>query len=962
MATHRTKPPSLKNVEVATSYNDLKRVLRDANYKFIELPHRSNLANIKTKLFKDRFYNGKTKIDVPKRLDRYRQIYQTKENYERYRRLIRQFCTESKTLCQDKDMYLFANIYNERANIFNFILTRFQGMSSIFGVLNDLATMVLYKDPFDINVRKEAARIFYYRTSQQHQHQNAKHGNNHITDEEKKTFISFPKLVAYRDSLEPTFTSIQNYGSSVRTSSRSKRTTGNYNDVRLKPNTNKEFRQHMIYLKLCVNTYIPPLRRQFKDMIYEEDDTKAVNTKTEQNYLHKNTETGIYSIILNHDKVESKRGQEVLTLNREEPYLQSSEMTKVFNHSFKIFPRKYVFPKWQSVKGNPDVVGNEPMEQGVFDSLIDFDGKNPKQNTLRYAHHTYFVSDVRPQLTNNQKEDMASFSRHSLATANRVYNKIHMDHDMDTKVDIHKARTFNNDEDILKRINELVDAKMKLIYNTMDKKETKLKELSQEKKAKIKAYNKKYFSKSNYGSIRQSDNRYLNYLNKGNIKQPKQTVLDKHGVHKVGDRYEFTDVKLQERKQNKNSANKNPNKNSAINNIDMKQQNQSGTGTGAATGCKQVLLDVGKLMAGVVKKVATKQANKVVDIENMIQYNAELDKKDKELDRKASTLPVLLVSKKKHKPSSSPWIQHVRNYMNEHNISYKQAMKDSKSTYKKVERKKTERTNTSSSSPWIQHVRNYMNEHNISYKQAMKDSKSTYKKVDGKKPESKTTERNTGVYVQNMLTQNEHLKLFQNAHKGGQMGKRDIRAQATGTYIKPTDSSNTIRKKLMKYAMSLRGMKKRWTSYKGQDKKHAKTILDIINEIYPNIVKIYQAGQKVGYTTIDPSQPKIPKPKKHKTREKKKEPKPKTATIKNELLSLINQYGKIQLKKENIARKDMLAGNHVRLMLQNFTVNGEPVDMIMLTFDDKHNGFGVKMKQRVGRFFKNYSEGYFIYL
>ena len=512
---------------------------------------------------------------------------------------------------------------------------------------------------------------------------------------------------------------------------------------------------------------------------------------------------------------------------------------------------------------------------------------------------------MRPQLTNNQKEDMASFSRHNLATANRVYNKIHMDHDMDDKVDIHKARTFNNDEDIIKRINELVDAKMKLIYDTMDKKEKKTKELSQEKKARIKVYNKKYFSKSNYGSIRQSDNRYLNYLNKGNIKQPKQTVLDKHGVHKVGDRYEFTDVKLQERKQNKNSA---------INNIDMKQQNQSGTGRKKK---QPISLDVGKLMVGVVKKVATKQANKVVDIENMIQYNAELDKKDKELDRKASTLPVSLVSKKKHKPSSSPWIQHVRNYMNEHNISYKQAMKDSRSTYKKVE---------------------------------------------GKKPESKTTERNTGVYVQNMLTQNEHLKLFQTAHKGGQMGKRDIRAQATRTYIKATDSSKTIRKKLLLYATSLRGMKKRWTSYKGQDKKHAKTILDIINEIYPNIVKIYQAGQKVGYTARDPSQPKIPKPKKHKTHEKKKEPKPKTATIKNELLSLINQYGKIQLKKENIARKDMLAGNHVRLMLQNFTVDGEPVDMIMLTYDDEHNGFGVKMKQRVGRFFKNYGEGYFIYL
>ena len=69
-----------------------------------------------------------------------------------------------------------------------------------------------------------------------------------------------------------------------------------------------------------------------------------------------------------------------------------------------------------------------------------------------------------------------------------------------------------------------------------------------------KAYNKVYFSNGSPGFQRQSDNRYLNYLLSGRIKNPKPNILEKHGIHKVGDTYQFTSKKLEERNAKSNQV------------------------------------------------------------------------------------------------------------------------------------------------------------------------------------------------------------------------------------------------------------------------------------------------------------------------------------------------------------------------------------------------------------------------
>jgi len=105
---------------------------------------------------------------------------------------------------------------------------------------------------------------------------------------------------------------------------------------------------------------------------------------------------------------------------------------------------------------------------------------------------------------------------------------------------------------------------------------------------------------------------------------------------------------------------------------------------------------------------------------------------------------------------ASSWLSHVKEYAKTHNVSYKQAMKDAKSSYTKSEKPvkakrepkvkmpKAEKSvkdlpvksemrpsglmGGKKPSSWIAHVKSYAKEHNISYKEALTKSKSSYKK------------------------------------------------------------------------------------------------------------------------------------------------------------------------------------------------------------------------------------------
>ena len=128
---------------------------------------------------------------------------------------------------------------------------------------------------------------------------------------------------------------------------------------------------------------------------------------------------------------------------------------------------------------------------------------------------------------------------------------------------------------------------------------------------------------------------------------------------------------------------------------------------------------------------------------------------------------------------ANPWIEHVKAYAKEHNISYRDAIKESKSSYKpmtggKVNRLKKAKKWTGfavdtlgsavdladkgvgvaikaktlgagmsgGSNPWIEHVRAYAKENNISYGCAISEAKKTYVKVvREKKPRAPKKEK-----------------------------------------------------------------------------------------------------------------------------------------------------------------------------------------------------------------------------
>ena len=76
------------------------------------------------------------------------------------------------------------------------------------------------------------------------------------------------------------------------------------------------------------------------------------------------------------------------------------------------------------------------------------------------------------------------------------------------------------------------------------------------------------------------------------------------------------------------------------------------------------------------------------------------------------------------------WIDHVKAYRAEHNVSFKAALKDAGATYQKIVREKTEKKDHKPN-PWMQHINEYKTAHpgwkdTMSYKQVLQTCKETY--------------------------------------------------------------------------------------------------------------------------------------------------------------------------------------------------------------------------------------------
>jgi hypothetical protein len=160
-------------------------------------------------------------------------------------------------------------------------------------------------------------------------------------------------------------------------------------------------RVNLKYLYLCMVTYQPPLRNDYKcmEIINKEEDIDKT-----KNYLL--NDNGKYKIILNKDKESKKYGSIKLRLN--------NDLNEKIRDSLENYPRKYLFPKIK----NPNVA----LDGGIIRFVTSiFD---PVHVTIRNIRSAYITNFYKKISSNGEKIKLAKLMRHSKETAQRYYNKL----------------------------------------------------------------------------------------------------------------------------------------------------------------------------------------------------------------------------------------------------------------------------------------------------------------------------------------------------------------------------------------------------------------------------------------------------------------------------------------------------------------------------------------------------------
>lgn len=238
-----------------------------------------------------------------------------------------------------------------------------------------LGLLLLYNDPFgDITyIRK----LYMYSNELQTKEMNIMYGNNIKNNK----FINYDDLINIRDKYKDSF-----------------------NDG------NILFEQHMIYLKLSLNTYIPPLRLDLNDMRIIYDVIPFVDINDKQNYIYKYND--VYYIVINNDKISTRKGGIILPLNITNDYMDSNTITQIINKSLEIYPRDYIFSsRWHS---------NKKIHTLTYSNMLKYNDVIITQNNLRKS----YITNYHNKLTNNKLYEISKRMRHDLNTARSIYNLI----------------------------------------------------------------------------------------------------------------------------------------------------------------------------------------------------------------------------------------------------------------------------------------------------------------------------------------------------------------------------------------------------------------------------------------------------------------------------------------------------------------------------------------------------------
>ena len=191
-------------------------------------------------------------------------------------------------------------------------------------------------------------------------------------------------------------------------------------ELRRKYKNMKGDKNHIIYLLLCLNTYMPPLRLE-----YLNTDTEAITFGNNQlNYITDhdiNIDTDTMMLYINKDKVSNKIGPVELPFKNYKSkngikFIFGDKMRKILRESYITKPRKYVLSSFYDM--------GEPMSVNSYYRILNtIIGKPVNQNAIRKAYINYYYNqDLK--LTINDKDIIAKYMRNSANIAEKIYKKV----------------------------------------------------------------------------------------------------------------------------------------------------------------------------------------------------------------------------------------------------------------------------------------------------------------------------------------------------------------------------------------------------------------------------------------------------------------------------------------------------------------------------------------------------------
>ena len=155
------------------------------------------------------------------------------------------------------------------------------------------------------------------------------------------------------------------------------------------------------YLVLCLYTYQPPIRTEYKNMRIVD----KIPNKYDNFILHKNKK---YFVVIQNDKVIRTHGVSIIEL--------AHPLEDIINESLRYYPREYIL----SLVSNPKKqLGTQNFNKLVHDC---FPNKNVGVDLIRSAYITHKYNDSRFSM--KQKKELALLMRSSIHMAQNTYHKI----------------------------------------------------------------------------------------------------------------------------------------------------------------------------------------------------------------------------------------------------------------------------------------------------------------------------------------------------------------------------------------------------------------------------------------------------------------------------------------------------------------------------------------------------------